>query len=171
MGGGIAQVRRLRGGSRSTTPNPGATDKRSSRCAKSLTKLAEKGGADRTTCSRGSRPSTTSSSADLMVEAVVEDADVKKDIFRRADEGYRPDAILASNTSSIPIASLAAETQRPDQVIGMHFFNPVPVLAGRGVRHRDTSDETAAAVVELARDSARRRRRRTTSPASSRTGS
>jgi 3-hydroxybutyryl-CoA dehydrogenase len=91
--------------------------------------------------------------ADLMIEAVVEDADVKKDIFRRADAVLPDEAILASNTSSIPIASLAAVTNRPDRVIGMHFFNPVPVMAlVEVVRAEHTSDETAAAVVKLARE-------------------
>ena len=62
-------------------------------------------------------------------------------------------AILASNTSSIPITSLAAVTSRPDRVIGMHFFNPVPVLQlVEVIRGLQTSDETAAAIVELARD-------------------
>jgi len=88
-----------------------------------------------------------------MVEAVVEDADTKKDIFRRADAALPPEAILASNTSSIRIASLAAETGRPDRVIGMHFFNPVPVMTlVEVVRHPGTSDETAAAVVALAEE-------------------
>jgi len=53
---------------------------------------------------------------------------VKRDLVRRADEILPPEAILASNTSSIPIATLAAATRRPEKVIGMHFFNPVPVL-------------------------------------------
>jgi 3-hydroxybutyryl-CoA dehydrogenase len=88
-----------------------------------------------------------------MVEAVVEEAETKKDIFRRADEALPAEAILASNTSSIPIASLAAETGRPDRVIGMHFFNPVPVMTlVEVVRHPGTSDETAAAVVALAEE-------------------
>jgi 3-hydroxybutyryl-CoA dehydrogenase len=91
--------------------------------------------------------------ADLMIEAVVEDADVKQEIFRRADAELPPGAVLASNTSSIPIASLAAVTGRPDKVIGMHFFNPVPVLKlVEIIRARDTSDETAEAITELARD-------------------
>jgi len=91
--------------------------------------------------------------ADLLIEAVVEDAAVKADIFRRADATLTSDAILASNTSSIPITSLAAATGRPDRVIGMHFFNPVPVLQlVEVIRGLDTSDETAAAIVELARD-------------------
>jgi 3-hydroxybutyryl-CoA dehydrogenase len=91
--------------------------------------------------------------ADLVIEAVVEDLSVKEDVFRRADGILPPEAVLASNTSSIPISALAAATGRPDRVIGMHFFNPVPVLQlVEIVRGRATSDETAAAVVELARD-------------------
>ena len=91
--------------------------------------------------------------ADLLIEAVVEDAAVKADIFRRADATLPPEAILASNTSSIPITSLAAATGRPDRVIGMHFFNPVPVLQlVEVIRGLDTSDETAAAIADLARD-------------------
>jgi 3-hydroxybutyryl-CoA dehydrogenase len=63
------------------------------------------------------------------------------------------EAVLASNTSSIPITSLAAATSRPDRVIGMHFFNPVPVLAlVEVIRAVQTSDETTAAILELARD-------------------
>ena len=91
--------------------------------------------------------------ADLMVEAVIEDAEVKKDVFRRADRALPRDAILASNTSAIPIGSLAEATERRDRVIGMHFFNPVPVMGlVEVVRGLETSDDTAAAIVELARD-------------------
>jgi 3-hydroxybutyryl-CoA dehydrogenase len=91
--------------------------------------------------------------ADLMIEAVSEDGDVKKDVFRRADRTLPREAVLASNTSSIPITSLAAATERPDKVIGMHFFNPVPVLGlVEVIRGLQTSDETAAAVVDLVRD-------------------
>src|SRR5262249_16346062 len=79
-------------------------------------------------------------------------ASVKEEIFRRADATLPVEAVLASNTSSIPIASLAAATQRPDKVIGMHFFNPVPVLKlVEIIRSRETSDDTAAAITELAR--------------------
>jgi 3-hydroxybutyryl-CoA dehydrogenase len=86
-----------------------------------------------------------------MIEAVVEDAKVKEDVFRRADAILPAGAILASNTSSIPITSLAAVTGRPEAVIGMHFFNPVPVLElVELVRGRETSDETAEAITELA---------------------
>jgi 3-hydroxybutyryl-CoA dehydrogenase len=88
-----------------------------------------------------------------MVEAVVEDAAVKEEIFREADAALPADAILASNTSSIPITSLAAVTGRPDRVIGMHFFNPVPLLKlVEVIRAVQTSDETAATIVALAEE-------------------
>ena len=69
--------------------------------------------------------------ADLLIEAIVEDAEAKKELFRAADEALPADAILASNTSSIPITELAAATSRPERVIGMHFFNPVPDARAR----------------------------------------
>src|SRR2546423_6937075 len=88
-----------------------------------------------------------------MIEAVVEDQAVKEDIFRTADAAMPPDAVLASNTSSIPITSLGAVTRRPDGVIGMHFFNPVPVPGlVEVIRGLGTSDGTAAAIVGLAED-------------------
>jgi 3-hydroxybutyryl-CoA dehydrogenase len=78
---------------------------------------------------------------------------VKEDVFRRADETFPAEAVLASNTSSIPISSLAAATNRADRVIGMHFFNPVPVLQlVEIVRGKETSDETAEAITDLARE-------------------
>jgi 3-hydroxyacyl-CoA dehydrogenase len=91
--------------------------------------------------------------AALMIEAVVEDLDTKAEVFRAADETLPAHAVLASNTSSIPITSLASATDRPDRVIGMHFFNPVPVLRlVEIVRGRETSEETAAAIVGLAEE-------------------
>jgi 3-hydroxybutyryl-CoA dehydrogenase len=88
-----------------------------------------------------------------MIEAVVEDEAVKRELFERADRVLGTEAILASNTSSIPITSLAAATNRPERVIGMHFFNPVPVLElVEVIRGLQTADETAAAIVQLARD-------------------
>jgi len=153
MGGGIAQV--VAGSGRRVSlydEQPGATDRALETMRKSLAKLAEKGGAAPDDVL--ARVSTVDEivPADLMVEAVVEDADVKLDVFRRADATLPPEAVLASNTSSIPISSLAAGTQRPDRVIGMHFFNPVPVLKlVEVVRGRDTSDETARSIVELAK--------------------
>jgi 3-hydroxybutyryl-CoA dehydrogenase len=91
--------------------------------------------------------------ADLLIEAVPEVAESKQDVFRRADRALGPNALLASNTSSLPIGALAAATTRPDRVIGMHFFNPVPVLAlVEVIRGPETSDATAAAIVALTRD-------------------
>ncbi|RKD23235.1 3-hydroxybutyryl-CoA dehydrogenase [Ammoniphilus oxalaticus] len=89
--------------------------------------------------------------ADLVIEAVVERMDVKAELFRQLDTICPPHTILASNTSSLPITELAAETERPEKVIGMHFMNPVPVMrlveVIRGLR---TSDETVEAVEQLA---------------------
>jgi 3-hydroxybutyryl-CoA dehydrogenase len=154
MGGGIAQVIAASGRRVSLCdPFPGATELARQAMHRSLTKLAEKGGPDpdetlaRVTAVDGLVP------ADLMIEAVVEDAAVKEDVFRRADAVLPPGAILASNTSSIPIATLAAATGRPEAVVGMHFFNPVPVLRlVEVIRAEQTSDETAATVVALARE-------------------
>ena len=66
---------------------------------------------------------------DLVVEAATEKFEIKSEIFRDLDRLLKPEVILASNTSSISITKLAAHTKRPDKVIGMHFFNPVPVMA------------------------------------------
>ena len=90
---------------------------------KSLEKLPPKGGPTTRRRARRIEPVDDLVDADLMVEAVVEDA-ASNGGFRRADLALGPEAVLASNTSSIPIASLAAVTGRPEQVIGMHFFNP-----------------------------------------------
>jgi 3-hydroxybutyryl-CoA dehydrogenase len=152
MGGGIAQVVAASGRHVSLYDAlPGATDRALAAMGKSLGKLAEKGGPEpdevlgRITVVEDVVP------AALMVEAVVEDLETKAEIFRRADETLPAHAILASNTSSIPITSLAAATDRPDRVIGMHFFNPVPVLPlVEVVRGEETSDETAEAITALA---------------------
>jgi 3-hydroxybutyryl-CoA dehydrogenase len=155
MGGGIAQVVAASGRRVSLhDPLPGATDKALAGMRKSLAKLAEKG-AELDPEAVVARVELVADlvPADLMVEAAVEDADVKRDVFRRADEALPSEAVLASNTSSIPIASLAEVTRRPEKVIGMHFFNPVPLMAlVEVVRTPATSDETAAAVLELARE-------------------
>jgi 3-hydroxybutyryl-CoA dehydrogenase len=154
MGGGIAQV--VAGSGRTVFLHdeaPGAVDRGLEAMRRSLEKLAEKGGADPDEVLSRVQPVDGIVEADLMIEAVVEDAEVKREIFRAADRILPADAILASNTSSIPITSLAAATERPSQVIGMHFFNPVPVMAlVEVIRAPDTSDETAAAVVELAQE-------------------
>ena len=154
MGAGIAQVVAASGRRVSLhDPFPGAVERGLGAMRKSLEKLHEKGGADPGEVLDRVAPVDELVAADLMVEAVVEDAAVKEDVFRRADETLPAEAILASNTSSIPITSLAAATKRPDRVIGMHFFNPVPVMGlVEVVRGLDTSDETAAAIVALAEE-------------------
>ena len=82
---------------------------------------------------------------DLVIEAATEDHDTKVGMFRRLDEVTKPEVILASNTSSIPIADLGAATSRPDKVLGMHFFNPVPAMGLiELVRAISSSDDTMA---------------------------
>jgi 3-hydroxybutyryl-CoA dehydrogenase len=154
MGGGIAQVVAASGRRVSLHDEvPGAVDRALVTMERSLGKLAEKGGTAPEEVLRRVSSVDEIVEADLLIEAVVENADVKKAIFRRADEVLPPDAILASNTSSIPITSLAAVTGRPEKVVGMHFFNPVPVLKlVEVIRAVQTSDETAAAIVVLAVD-------------------
>ena len=155
MGGGIAQVLAASGRRVSLhDAAPGAVERGLRTMEKSLDRLAAKG-ADiipgdvlgRVDAVDGIVP------ADLMIEAVVEDQAVKEAIFREADSVLPAEGVLASNTSSIPIASLAAVTKRPGKVIGMHFFNPVPVMAlVEVVSTKETSAETRAAVVELAQE-------------------
>ena len=152
MGGGIAQVVASSGRRVSLhDAEPGAVGRARDSMRKSLARLAEKGGpAPEEVLARVTGVDEIVA-ADLMIEAVVEDAAVKEDVFRRADATLPVEAILASNTSSIPIASLAAATSRADKVIGMHFFNPVPMLElVEIIRGRDTSDATARAVTALA---------------------
>jgi 3-hydroxybutyryl-CoA dehydrogenase len=154
MGGGIAQV--VAGSGRRVSlydAAPGAVERGLGAMRKSLTRLVEKGGADPDEVLGRVAPVDQLLAADLMIEAVVEDPVVKEDVFRRADVLLPAEAVLASNTSSIPISSLAAATGRPDRVIGMHFFNPVPLMGlVEVVRGLDTSDETAAAIVALAQE-------------------
>jgi 3-hydroxybutyryl-CoA dehydrogenase len=154
MGSGIAQVAAAAGCRVSLHDEaPGATERALETIRKSLAKLAEKGGADPDDVLERIEIVDDLVPADLMIEAVVEDTSVKEQIFFRADQILPPDAILASNTSSIPITSLAADTIRPDRVIGMHFFNPVPVLKlVEVVRGRDTSNGTVEAIVAFAEE-------------------
>ncbi len=89
--------------------------------------------------------------ADLAIEAVVEDMEVKTKVFQTLEEQLGDDAILATNTSSLSITALGAKTSRPEKVIGMHFFNPVPVLKlVEIIRGLETSDETYETIHELA---------------------
>jgi 3-hydroxybutyryl-CoA dehydrogenase len=154
MGAGIAQVVAASGRRVSLhDAAPGAVERGLQAMRTSLEKLAEKGGAAPDEVLERVVEVDDLLPADLMIEAVVEDAAVKKEVFRRADELLPPEAILASNTSSIPISTLAAATARPERVIGMHFFNPAPVLKlVEIVRGRATSDETVEAIVALAEE-------------------
>jgi 3-hydroxybutyryl-CoA dehydrogenase len=150
MGGGIAQVVAASGRRVSLhDPYPGAVERGLEAMRRSLTRLD----ADVDATLALIEPVDDLTGADLMIEAITEDSPAKEALFRHADNLLPASAILASNTSSIPITSLAAVTKRPDQVIGMHFFNPVPVLKlVEVIRAVQTSDETADAIVELARD-------------------
>ncbi|NLC52037.1 MAG: 3-hydroxybutyryl-CoA dehydrogenase, partial [Firmicutes bacterium] len=89
--------------------------------------------------------------ADFVIEAALENLEVKEKIFRNLDQIVKPEAILASNTSSLSITALGAATKRPEKVIGMHFFNPPPIMklveVVKGVR---TAPETIAAVKQVA---------------------
>lgn len=155
MGSGIAQVVAASG--RQVLlhdPFPGAVERGLDSIRASLAKLAEKGaGADPGTVLARITPTAGLRAADLMIEAIVEDREAKETLFHQADAVLPETAILASNTSSIPITSLAAVTSRPERVIGMHFFNPVPVLRlVEVIRALQTSDETTSAIVDLAVD-------------------
>jgi 3-hydroxybutyryl-CoA dehydrogenase len=155
MGGGIAQV--LAASGRRVTlldDAPGATERALERMSASLEKLAAKGAPyrpdevlARVAVGEDLVP------AELLIEAIVEEPAAKEELFRRADGLLPAEAILASNTSSISITQLAATTARPDRVIGMHFFNPVPLMGlVEVIRGLETSDETADAVIGLARE-------------------
>jgi 3-hydroxybutyryl-CoA dehydrogenase len=154
MGAGIAQVVAASGREVSLQDSqPGAVERGLEGMRRSLERLHEKGGPEPGEVLGRVAPVDALVEADLLIEAIVEDADAKRAVFRAADEALPAHAVLASNTSSIPITALAAATARPGQVIGMHFFNPVPMLAlVEVIRAEQTTDETAEAIVALARE-------------------
>jgi 3-hydroxybutyryl-CoA dehydrogenase len=87
---------------------------------------------------------------DFAIEAVLEDLELKKQVFQEMDSLTRPEVILATNTSSMSITEIGAATKRPDKVVGMHFFNPVPMMKlVEVIKGMDTSDETVAVTKEL----------------------
>ncbi|MET1128467.1 MAG: enoyl-CoA hydratase-related protein [Thermoproteota archaeon] len=89
---------------------------------------------------------------DFMIEAIPEKLDLKQQLFKVADEVMPPHAILATNTSSLPITEIAAATSRPERVVGMHFFNPPPLMPlVEVIRGKETSDDTVNVTVELAK--------------------
>lgn len=150
MGGGIAQVMAAAG--RKTYLNDVNIDIVNARIAfieKLLTKDVSKGKIteeQKAATLANLIPSTDQHDAadcDLVVEAIVENMDIKAKVFKNLDEICKPSCILASNTSSLPITEIAAHTKRPEQVIGMHFMNPVPVMKlVEIIRGIATSDET-----------------------------
>jgi 3-hydroxybutyryl-CoA dehydrogenase len=159
MGNGIAQVFAQNGHAVVLRDLDAAIlDRARAAIDKSLGKLAEKGKlsqADREAAL--GRLSTTTDlgavvDAGLVIEAIVENVEIKTAVFRELDKLTRPEAILASNTSSISITKLGAATKRPEQVIGMHFMNPVPLMAlVEVIRGQATSAATTETVMELSR--------------------
>lgn len=159
MGSGIAEVA-ARAGYDTTVRE--VSDERSEQGRKaierSLGRAVEKGklSAEDRDAALGRIAMTTDlddlASADLVIEAIVEDIDVKNELFRSLDELCPPDTIFASNTSSLTIARMAAATNRPDRMVGLHFFNPVPVMKlVEVVRTIATSDETFERAYAFAR--------------------
>lgn len=122
----------------------------------SLSKLVEKGvtTAEEKAAAQGRLRFETQleslAECDVVIEAIVEDAQAKHALFQTLDGLLKPQAILASNTSSLPISQLAAQTKRPSQVIGMHFMNPVPLMKlVEIIRGAQTSDETYQTIAAL----------------------
>ena len=125
---------------------------------KNIERLVKKGARSREQGAAAIERITTSTSldaakgAEIVVEAATENPKIKFEVFASLSRLLSPDAILASNTSSISITEIAAHTDRPDRVIGMHFMNPVPVMQlVEVVRGLQTSDETTSKVLEVAR--------------------
>jgi 3-hydroxybutyryl-CoA dehydrogenase len=159
MGAGIAQVAAQAGLEVVLLDViPGAADSGKSKIAAQLEKQVAKGkmqAADKDALLARIKPTTNvsdASGAQFAVEAIVENEGIKKELFQKLDATLPKEAVLATNTSSIPITRIAAATKRPDQVIGMHFMNPVPVMALveiiRGIQTSDATYEITAALAK-----------------------
>jgi 3-hydroxybutyryl-CoA dehydrogenase len=151
MGAGIAQVAAVAGFEVTLVDvSQAQLDRARTTIAGSLDKLVEKGRLEREQADQAVErisPAAEPAPADLAIEAATEDVDLKLRIFRDLDAAVGDGAVLASNTSSIPITRLAAVTSRPERVVGMHFMNPVPLMPlVELIRGLDTSDETAQVV-------------------------
>ena len=157
MGNGIAQVFAQAGFDvRLHDAVPAAVDRAKATIARSLAKFVEKGkltaeARDAATARIHAAPSLEAlADVDWVVEAVAENLAIKREIFATLDRVTRPEAILTSNTSSISITTLGAATKRPEQVLGMHFMNPVPLMTlVELIRGQATSDATMKAATEL----------------------
>ncbi len=157
MGAGIAQVAAQSGFSVTVQDvKPEFLERGRATIQKSLAKLHEKGKLTETPDEimgriRFSTDLADFEGSDLVVEAIVENEAVKAELFRTLGDIVKADGILASNTSSIPITALASASGRPEQFIGMHFMNPVPLMAlVEVIRGHSTSDETAQKVIQTA---------------------
>lgn len=159
MGGGIAQVA-VQAGLQVVLNDIDATfiDKRVAFIDKTLSRNVEKSRItedEKQSALARLIPSTNLQDAadvDFVVEAAIENMEIKEQIFRKLDEIARPGVILATNTSSLPITEIAAVTSRPESVIGMHFMNPVPVMTlVEVIRGIATSDEVYQTVEDLAK--------------------
>lgn len=158
MGNGIAQTAAIAGYQVSLTDViPEAIDRAKTTIASSAEKFLAKGIISQEQKSAALAISTSldldaARQADLIIEAASEEVHLKLELFAQLDQLAPVDAILATNTSSIPITKIGAATKRPEKVIGMHFFNPVPLMKLLEViRGLGTSDETIAAAVEVGR--------------------
>jgi 3-hydroxybutyryl-CoA dehydrogenase len=158
MGSGIAQVCAAAGYRVNLNDvSAESLDRALANIRESLSRFAAKGkiSADGVEATLGRITTTTdpdlaAREADLVIEAVFEDLELKKQVFARLDAIAPPHAVLASNTSSLPITALAAATRRPEKVVGLHFMNPVPLMKGvEVIRARLTSDETMASALEF----------------------
>lgn len=159
MGSGIVQAFAQAGipvimKSRSDASN----EKAISRISKSLARLVEKGKVSQeymdSTLANISTSTDYSCCADvdLVIEAAVETMELKKELFKMLDEICKPEAVLASNTSSLSITEIAASTSRPEKVIGMHFFNPAPVMKlVELIKGQKTSEEVCTMISDLAK--------------------
>lgn len=159
MGSGIAQVAAQAGVEVVVADaTPELARRGVEKLAQALAKLVEKGklpAAEREKVLGRIHPAASldeCAGADLAIEAAIENEAAKKEIFRKLDALLRPEAILASNTSSISITALAAATKRPDRFVGMHFMNPPPVMQlVEIIRGLQTSDATYQAILALAK--------------------
>lgn len=159
MGGGIAQACAQSGIDATLCDlREEAVEKALESISRSVGKLIEKGvvnGTKEEILSRIHKSCSLESAgieADLVIEAVFENLELKREVFRKIDRAAGPDTILASNTSAISISNLAAETKRPERVVGIHFFSPVPMMgAAEVIRSMFTGDETFALAVDFVR--------------------
>ena len=159
MGGGITQISATAGYQvtmRDIAQEP--LDKAMKEIERSLGKFASKGKITEEQAKQAIKNITTTTElsaaadADLVVEAVFEKIELKQDVFKQLDEVCKPECILASNTSAISITSIASVTKHPENVVGTHFFSPVPMMQlCEVIRGLQTSDETVAAVLDFAK--------------------